>query len=212
MSPFSEALREYLAAPGPHRLEVGSAENAVPGWFSTDLRAHESNTAPVHAMDATQPFPICESSFDYIYCEHMIEHVPFTAAANMLQEFYRVLKPGGVARIITPSLGMILRIMTTDRNVLEEQYMQWSIQTFVPEAPIPLPSFFFNNFVRNWGHTFVYDRQTLKLSLERAGFREPIECALGKSIHSSLAGRERQDRLPPGYLEFESMIFEATKQ
>jgi len=47
------------------------------------------------------PFP--EASFDWVYCSHVLEHVPEDRRA--LSELLRVLKPGGQAVILVPLKG-----------------------------------------------------------------------------------------------------------
>jgi SAM-dependent methyltransferase len=44
-----------------------------------------------------------DGSFDIIYCSHVLEHVPDDRRA--LDEFYRVLSPGGYALLIVPILS-----------------------------------------------------------------------------------------------------------
>ena len=39
-----------------------------------------------------------------VYSEHMFEHVLPMDGAAFLKESYRILKPGGVLRVVTPDL------------------------------------------------------------------------------------------------------------
>jgi hypothetical protein len=129
----------------------------------------------------------------------------------MVRECCRILKPGGVVRIVTPSLGFLLRVMSPDRGHLERDYFTWSVKACTPEAPILANAFFLNNFVRNWGHLFIYDRETLSFILNDAGFVDAKECPFNQSAHDALRGLENGDRMAPGFLELESMVWEATK-
>ena len=53
----------------------------------------------IEKMDVTDiPYP--EASFDWVFCNHVLEHVPDDAKA--LREIFRVLKPGGIAILQTP--------------------------------------------------------------------------------------------------------------
>ncbi len=201
------AAREYLSGPGPFGLEIGRASPRA-GWLTADIAPSQGSIQ----IDAARPFPLPSEAFDYIYTEHMIEHVPFTAGQNMLRECWRVLKNTGTIRVVTPSIGFLLRVISVDRGELEQRYLEWSLGAFVPEAPIITPAFFLNNFVRNWGHQFLYDRQTLRCALEAAYFGNIIECELAQSDHPMLSNLENAGRMPPGFLALESMIFEGTKQ
>lgn len=53
--------------------------------------------------------PIEDNSIELIYNSHMIEHLTFKEALFMLKEFYRILKPNGNLRIITPNIDFFHR-------------------------------------------------------------------------------------------------------
>ncbi|MGY6635644.1 MAG: class I SAM-dependent methyltransferase [Erythrobacter sp.] len=209
---LENALQTYLLSPGPHKLELGAGSNGKPGWLATDLRENAKNDgSPTIILDVTKQFEIPSDSFDYIYCEHMIEHITLKQGQHMLNECYRILKPGGIIRLVTPSIGFLMRIMSPDRSKFEQSYFEWSIKKFVPDAPTLTNALFLNNFVRAWGHTFIYDHETLRFIMNKAGFSNIEECQFGHSSHFPLMNLENEKRLPPGYLELESMIFEGSK-
>ena len=197
--------------PGPDGkrcIELGAGGHARPGWIETDL----NEIGHVLALDVTKPFPIPDKSFHFVYSEHMIEHIPFESGQFMLRECYRIMQPGAVIRIVTPSIRFLIGLFSNARSEVEERYIQWATQQFVRSAPRPLPSLVFNNFVRNWGHTFIYDEETLHLALEGAGFADIKACRIGESEHEKLRNLETIDRMPPGFLALESMIMEATRR
>jgi len=106
MDEIDQTVVDYLRGPTPHKLEIGAGPNGKPGWLATDLNAYVApNGTRIVALDATKPFPIPADCFDFIFTEHMIEHVSFDDGLNMLSECYRILKPHGVLRVVTPSLG-----------------------------------------------------------------------------------------------------------
>jgi predicted SAM-dependent methyltransferase len=206
---FKRLVSKYFVGTGPYKLELGAGTASKPGWISTDLC--ESPDANIFGLDVTRPFPFADDAFHYIYSEHMLEHIPLTSARFMLKECNRTLKTGGVLRLVTPSLGFLLRVMSPDRGLLEREYIHWAVGTFVPDAPTVTNAVFFNNFVRNWGHTFIYDRDTLVFILQEAGFTALKECRINESEHNALVDLENTQRLPEGFLELESMIIEGTK-
>jgi len=162
-------------------------------------------------LDVTEPFPIESESFDYVYSQHMIEHLPFESGRFMVRECFRVLKPGGTMRIVTPSIDFLFRLFSSRESTLVDRYIKWVTKEFAPNAPRPLASIVFNNFVRARGHQFIYDRATLQLILEEAGFSDIRERQIGQSDQAKLRDLETIDRLPDGFLELESMILEATR-
>tara|TARA_Y200000002_G_scaffold320272_1_gene280008 strand:- start:652 stop:1434 length:783 start_codon:yes stop_codon:yes gene_type:complete len=58
----------------------------------------ESPLADVKADICDLPF--ADASFDWILCNHVLEHIPNDTKA--MQELYRVLKPGGIALLQVP--------------------------------------------------------------------------------------------------------------
>jgi predicted SAM-dependent methyltransferase len=208
-------IASYVTDQGPVRpeqdgkrcIEFGSGGHFLPGWLHTDLEA----TAHVVQLDVTQAFPIDDQVFDYVYSEHMIEHISFEHGRSMIRECFRIMKAGAIIRIVTPSIGFLIRLLSRDRSELEDRYIEWATQQFVPNAPMPLPSFVFNNFVRAWGHQFIYDRATMRLVLSEAGFVDIKECHIGQSDHAKLRNLETVARMPDGFLELESMIFEGMR-
>ncbi len=201
-------LADYLSGPPPFSLQIGGSSDVKEGWLNTDLFPP---TETVLQLDATKTFPVPDRCFDYVYSQHMIEHISFEDGCFMLRECYRVLKPGGVVRIATPAIEFLINLFSPDRSRIEDAYIAWAIQAFAPDALAILPAFVMNNFVRAWGHTFIYDRPTLRLALERAGFMDVTERDLNESPCPALRDLENEKRMPPGFLRLETLIFEGTR-
>ena len=102
----AEHVRCYLAGASEPRLHIGCGGNFLAGWLNTDLYP---DTSDVCHLDATAPFPLPDSSFDLIFTEHVIEHIPLTGGLNLLAESFRVLKPGGRIPVGTPSTHGLIR-------------------------------------------------------------------------------------------------------
>lgn len=202
------SIRAYFEAGGVAKLQIGVGANVRKGWLNTDI--NPVNPDIVH-MDATVRMPFDDGVFDYVFCEHMIEHIPYPAGGEMLRECRRVLRPGGRIRVCTPDLAKILRLYAGPRTPIEDTYVAWSIREFVPEADGIDPTFTINNFMRNWGHQFIYNEAILERALLRAGFSDVVKRELGVSDHPVLQGLENDSRMPDGFLELESMIFEALR-
>ena len=70
-------------------------------------------TEAVKKIDATK-VPFSDEIFDFVIANHILEHIPVYSKA--LSEFYRVLKPGGVAILQTP-YSKILKKKFEDENL-----------------------------------------------------------------------------------------------
>ena len=188
------ALKSYCDSHSVKRLHLGAGTNSLPGWFTTDLFPESRD---VFRLDATRPLPIKDNSFDFIFCEHMIEHISWIDALGMLKECNRILRPGGIIRISTPDLAVLLHLYPTPADRLAGHYVDWANRNFIDYGTDPLPRdanksvFVINNAFRAWGHQFLYDGHTLALALEAAGFREILRCRPQESRHGDLRGIER---------------------
>jgi predicted SAM-dependent methyltransferase len=203
-----ELIEAYLGSHGVARLHIGCGENTLAGWLNSDF---SPMAGEVIRLDAAKPFPFDDDRFDFIYSEHMIEHLPYAEGMSMLSECYRVLRSGGILRLTTPDLGFLIELYRDDKSGLQEDYIKWATDTFISSAPDYIDTIVINNFFRDWGHQFVYDKKTLRSALERTGFAAITECEVRESRHGDLRGLENKDRMPEGFLELESMVFEAAK-
>jgi predicted SAM-dependent methyltransferase len=200
-------MEDYLRRHAVKKLQIGSGLNLLDGWLNTDLHSSEDKIG----VDATRAFPFDDEIFDYIFSEHMIEHITYEDGVWMLSECFRVLRPGGEVRIATPDLSFLIALHRADRSPLQEEYIRWSIDTFLPDVPAYEAAFVINNFVRAWDHTFIYDERVLRHAMEAIGFVDVRRHALGESDDEHLRGLEHQSRLPPGFLHLETMVLEATR-
>lgn len=197
----------YFKAHACTKLHLGSSNHLIDGWLNTDLFASPG----VMALDATAPYPFAEEAFDFVFSEHMIEHVPYDAALRMLKECYRVLKPDGVLRIVTPDLEKILSIYPHPSQADGQRYLQWMSKTFTPDVTQNQPAHVVNAFFRLWGHQFIYDEQTLMASLQSCGFTKIERRELRESRYPELQNLEHTERYPEGLLSYESICLEACK-
>jgi predicted SAM-dependent methyltransferase len=162
-------------------------------------------------LDATRRFPFKDGVFDFIYSEHMIEHVPWSEGMKMLRECFRVLKPGGIIRIATPDLDFLLRLLSTDPSPKEQDYLRFNRERWTPWAPDDSGVYAVNHFMRAWEHQFIFDKASLGKALMLAGFESVTYPALVQSEHPELCGLAATERMPAGFLELETLVAEAVK-
>ena len=75
-------------------------------WLNVDFAVRHPR---VLAIDLRKKLPFHENYFDLVYHSHVLEHFTCTDAKNLLDECYRILKPGGIIRIVVPDLENIVR-------------------------------------------------------------------------------------------------------
>ncbi len=198
----------YFAKQETRKLHIGCGKSILRGWLNSDFFPSSNNK--IH-LDATDTFPFENDMFEYVFSEHMIEHLSYANGLVMLSECHRILKNNGKIRITTPNLQFLSDLYRDSKSELQVEYIKWATDKFIESAPYYDDTFVINNFVRDFGHLFIYDEKTLRVSLERAGFTEIIRCDLHGSRDEALRNLENQKRLPKGFLELESFSLEGTK-
>lgn len=201
-------ISNYFKENDVSKLHIGCSGHMLMNWLNSDYRPAARD---VLHLDATATFPFEDNQFDYVFSEHMIEHVDFPHGRSMLAECYRVLKVGGKVRISTPDLAFLINLRQNEKSDLQEEYIRWNTDRFIAHAPYYDSVFVINNFVRDWGHSFIYDEMTLRYSLESTGFTEVVRCDLNCSQDSALRGLENDARMPSGFLALETITLEGRK-
>lgn len=200
-------IQRYLASADKPKLQIGSGSNLLEGWLNVGISVEESWKGVY--MDAGKRFPLPDESMNFVYSEHLFEHLTYQQAQNMLKESYRVLKPGGIMRLATPDLRFLLGLYQEPEKPLHKAYMQFSVKDDgMPASPV----YVISRFHTNWGHQIIYDRETLTRMLEEVGFRDITSCEVGQSVHEELNGMEGHFKVMPyAFNQLETMIVEAMK-
>jgi len=202
-------IKTYLQSHAVKKLQVGCGGQLRPDWLNANFESWRNGTI---FLDATKPFPIEDGQFDFVFSEHMIEHITHEQGMHMLSECLRVLKPGGVIRLSTPDLQFLIALYGVQKTAVEEAYVQWASKSLPTIIEGCEDTFVINNFVRDWGHQFIYDEKTLSASLEHVGFGDVTTVIVNQSDYPELMSMESESRMPEGFLKLESIVVEAVKK
>lgn len=204
------AIRRYLRSHQIRKLEIGAWPNIREGWLHTDVYP---TSGEIVFLDAKRPFPFEDGTFDYVFSEHLIEHLTYKEGLFMLGECYRVLKPGGKIRIATPDLETLIGLYAAEKRELQQRYIRWVTDRFLPEVGVYRESFVINNAFRNWGHQFIYDCATLQSAMEEVGFVDITRHTVGESDDEALRGIESHGKScgSEEMNRFETMVLEAKR-
>lgn len=198
----------YLAESNEPKLNIGCGLHLLSGWLNTD---YSPQLPTVMYLDGRALFPFKAETFDYIFSEHVIEHISYWDGLNMLTECFRVLKRSGKIRISTPDLAFLIDLTKPNKSNLQRAYIKWAANTFIPGAPDDNEVFVINNFVRDWGHTFIYDENTLRAAMAGVGFKSITKRDQHESEDTALRNLENEKHLPPNFLRLETLTLEGSK-
>jgi len=152
-------------------LHLGCGENyiAKPGFVNIDGNLFRRKDL---WLDVTLGLPFPEESIDAIFASHVLEHLNEKQVRRVLEEAYRVLKPGGAVRFITPDLGKAI-----------EAYVRGDL-TFFSEWPDQRKSIggrFNNHLLCRDQHRLMFDFGFFRELLDSAGFENCREVEAWRS-------------------------------
>ena len=228
------AAKAYFRSHETRKLNIGAGPDfRLEGWLNTDRNPDYSRG--VAYLDATEPFPFKDATFDYVTSEHLIEHLTYDEGLRMLGRCFRVLRPGGRIRIATPDLRVYVDLFRPDKSDVQRRYIRYHVDKFLPRygrdprnrsalgslaerarsaaSDAALTCLVINNEFRDWGHRFIYDRETLSAAMERAGFVDVVRYASGESDDENLRGIECHGKVVKNeeMNRFETMVLEARR-
>lgn len=183
-----EDMSSYIAF-----LRTTGDLSQMPEWqarLARRLQAGEDLAFRVH--DLRNGLPFATSSVDRIYLGQVIEHLnPVYEAPQLLAECHRVLRPGGVLRIATPDLDVLIvdyvNSLAAARG--DDVRPNRTLQDLAHEQPAfykdALPSdqlayilYGASGPKSTWdhyeGHMHLYAERSLTAALRRAGFENEV--------------------------------------
>lgn len=93
------------------KLHLGCGAKILPGFVNVDLANNWSSVQPDLVCDVTGQLPFPTDHADEVHAYHVLEHIHRWKAKECLQEWTRVLKPGGLLVLELPCFDKIVRIL-----------------------------------------------------------------------------------------------------
>ncbi len=174
--------RASLPAGAEIRVVFGGHWSDNPGWLI------------LNEIDQDILHPLCfpDNSVDVIFTEHVYEHIEFVASIGFLKESLRILKPGGIFRIVCPMLDSVLSadLLGHDDNTMT--YINNSLvscfgkehatlrEEFGLDGVFAFPfEFFINSMFREHGHRFIWSAGLLARIMNVLGYHKPTKVTIG---------------------------------
>jgi predicted SAM-dependent methyltransferase len=120
----------------PMLLNLGCGQRFHRAWHNLDLAPADLS---VRAWDVARPLPFADGAFDAVYHSHLLEHLPRTSATAFLRECRRVLKPGGILRVVVPDLeGIARQYLLALKDAAEDAHAedrhQWAVMELLDQT------------------------------------------------------------------------------
>jgi predicted SAM-dependent methyltransferase len=104
--PFAETRQKELIQTDKKLLNLGCGNRFHKDWLNVD--SHPDSNGVI-AFDLKKELPFENGFFEVVYHSHLLEHFPKSYAPKFLSECSRILKSGGIIRIVVPDLEQITR-------------------------------------------------------------------------------------------------------
>ena len=180
------------------KLNLGCGPQVVDGWVNVDyalgarLAATPVLGAAVRGLglfnlrwnpririhDLTKPLPWPDSTVDVCYTSHTVEHMSRDEGHRLVTEAFRVLRPGGVLRVVVPDLRQLVEQYASGKlaaeYVVEELGVLYGIgkgglrRLFAPMVEFP--------------HKCMYDTEAMVRLLNGCGFQATGRAAFDSAI------------------------------
>jgi predicted SAM-dependent methyltransferase len=168
------------------RLKLGRLLFRTPAW-PKDVRRH----------DVKKGLPFADQSVSCIYSSHTFEHFSWAESLAVAKECFRVLRPGGVLRIVVPDLQLIAREYLRDSDPMASH-------RFVDR--LLLRHTIHDLFHGGAHHSQMFDESSLIALLRQAGFEQPAVSNFMQSRIADITLIELEQR------KHESLYVESIRQ
>lgn len=108
-------------------LNVGAGDYVILGFVSLDhYSEHYYPSKEMFLRERVEydlrkdNLPYADDTVDNIYISHVIEHVETEHVVRFINESFRVLKPGGVLRVVCPDAKFLFEV-----SQFENEYFRW---------------------------------------------------------------------------------------
>jgi predicted SAM-dependent methyltransferase len=222
-------------SPTASRLHLGCGLNAPEGWVNVDgswnawVHQHPRLRALLTSLRLVSPseagvgwsrnilihdlrkrLPFADDTFECVYASHMLEHLYRDDAERLVGECHRVLRTGGLIRLVVPDLKALVEDYLAhagngDGTTPAADCLQEAFLLREKERPRhgPLRAVY-HAHADFHTHKWLYDENSLSLLLKRAGFRDIRRCRYLESRIAAIREVEDEGRLSEGTLCLEA--------
>ncbi len=130
--------------------------------------------------DIVKGLPVQEDSCDGVYCSHVLEHLALNDFRVALRNTHKILKPGGIFRLVVPDLHVCAtKYVNSEAADAASAFLR---ETCLGEERRPRSAKeMLISWLGNSRHLWMWDYKAMAPELERAGFAEVRRAAFGDS-------------------------------
>lgn len=178
-------------------VNIACGNSYVDGWVNLD---YVPLSPAVIQANLLGRLPLADAEADVVYSSHFLEHIPRKRMAGFLAECFRVLKPGGLIRLVLPDLDELCREYLRQRDVGVHEKADFVVlemldQCVRTESGGELGAFY--ESLTHGGASDMMDYVTIRTGEDLAS----VECGTRVSVWRRVLGLLRQPARLWGRLE-----------
>ena len=100
-------------------------------WINFD---YASLSKAVKKANLLKRLPLKQETADLVYSSHFLEHIPYTKVIDFLNEILRILKPGGVVRLVLPDLENMANSYVNLRKLGDHQKADFLVLEMIDQC------------------------------------------------------------------------------
>lgn len=211
-------------------VQYGCGLTAPPGWVNFDVsptlrlqrlplvggffkRGPIVFPDEVRYGDIVTGLPLPDDSADAVYASHVLEHLSYGDFWVALRNTHRLMKPGGLFRLVVPDLEMRARKYIKQLEDGSVDANSWFMETSHlgtrsrSRGAVGLARSFFGNSAHLW----MWDENSMRAALEKSGFVNVRRCQFNDSKNESFRLVEEVGRFHDAGAAIDECAMEAQK-
>lgn len=179
--------RLVAGAPGDElKINIGAGPSRLPGWVNTDV--HWRSAA---YLDLTRPWPQSVlGRVQWVYADNVVEHFPLVKFRQVLGHLRDAMTPGGRLRLVTPDVEAVARAYLEHSELGDSHLERHRRAGYEVHHRVDLLRIVFCESEHYLG--YLYDYDSLRSELSRAGFVRIVRRESGQSESSEFRGLEQR--------------------
>jgi predicted SAM-dependent methyltransferase len=202
LSPSHRAELKGLSGRRELLVHLGCGNALLPEWINVDCYPPPRKPGiEILTIDMRTGLPFADGSVQALFSEHFLEHLPVEIVRQtIVPEMARIIRSGGRLRLGIPNGEYFI-----------EKYIEYrqggSDPVYEQNRTGKTPMTILNEVMHSHGHHFLYDFETMKEILVRAGFVDVRHAQYGDTSLLQFVGKDRPDE----WRQAMTLYIEATK-
>lgn len=106
------------------KLNLGAGKMVLDGFINIDIQQNPKAKRPLDIISDVRSIPLNDECADEVHAYHLVEHFARYEANDLIAEWKRLLKPGGILVLELPNLEAACRNLLAGMN---DQMSMWPI-------------------------------------------------------------------------------------